>query len=82
MYLYNQFGLFYCKSVNIQLNCYLAISSSRVFHPLFVTPCNPRSQSRLGCYRGNLCRIVLKYFTVYNIALLQHYGIKTYLKMK
>jgi hypothetical protein len=60
-----------CKSVNIQLNCHPAISSSRVFHPLFVsqTACNPRFPSRLRCYHGNLCRIVFTYFTVYDIAL-------------
>jgi hypothetical protein len=63
------------KSVNIQLNCYPAISYARVFHPLFVsqTACNPRSQPRLRCYHGNLCRIV------YDIAIGQHYGIKTYM---
>jgi hypothetical protein len=48
-----------CKSVNVQLNCHPPISSSRVFHPLFVSQpaCNPRSQPRLRCYRGNLCHI-------------------------
>jgi hypothetical protein len=28
-----------CNSVNIQLNCHPAVSSSRVFHPLFVSNC-------------------------------------------
>jgi hypothetical protein len=68
MYLCKQHGLFYSAQ----------ISSRDFFLPLRPTNCMyPRSQSRLRCYHGNLCRIVLPYFTVDDIALGQHYGIKT-----
>jgi hypothetical protein len=46
------------KSVNIQLNSHSMISSSLVFPFVSQTAYNPRSQSRLRCYRVNLRRIV------------------------
>jgi hypothetical protein len=42
----------------------------------FIKLCNPRSQSRLHCCHVYMCRIVFPYFTVYDIAVGHHCGMK------